>query len=56
MIALTGANKELIEQQIPQYFMYASKNGRSRWEVLGVEITIAPDSQNLLGCSFYKNK
>jgi len=54
MIALTGANKELIEQQIPQYFNYASQNGRSRWEVLGIEITISPDSSGLLGCSFYK--
>lgn len=54
MIGLTGANKELVEQQMPQYFNYASKNGRSTWEALGIEITIAPDSSNLLGCSFYK--
>ncbi|NYT46807.1 MAG: hypothetical protein H0A75_03360 [Candidatus Methanofishera endochildressiae] len=53
-ISLTGANKQLIEQQIPQYFNYASKNGRARWEALGVEITISPDSRGLLGCSFYK--
>ena len=54
MIALTGANKELIEQSMPQYFNYASQNGRSRWEVLGIELTISADSQGLLGCSFYK--
>lgn len=56
MIALTGANKELIEQLIPQYFNYASMNGRSKWEILGIEVTIGSDSQNLLGCSFYKKK
>jgi hypothetical protein len=54
MIGLTDANREIIEQQIPEYFNYASKNGKSKWKALGVEITIAPDSQNLLGCSFYK--
>ena len=31
-----------------------SANGRARWEALGVEITISPDSRGLLGCSFYK--
>lgn len=56
MIGLTRANKELIEQQMPQYFNYASKNGRSTWEALGIEITIAPDSSGLLECSFFKNK
>ncbi len=54
MIALTGANKELIEQSMPQYFNYVSQNGTSRWEVLGIELTISADSQGLLGCSFYK--
>ncbi len=54
MIALTGANKELIEQQIPQYFNYVSQNGSSRWNILGIELTISADSQGLLGCSFYK--
>ena len=56
MIALTGANRELIEQQIPQFFNYASQNGRSRWEVLGIEVTVAPDHRGLLGCDFYKPK
>lgn len=54
MISLTGANKELVEQHINQYFNYASLNGRSKWEALGIEVTISPDSQNLLGCSFFK--
>ena len=54
MIALTGANKKLIEQSMPQYFDYVSNNGSSRWKVLGIELTITPDSQGLLGCSFYK--
>ena len=54
MISLTGANKELIEQQIPQYFNYASNNGSTKWEALGVEVTITIDSRGLLGCSFYK--
>ncbi len=54
MISLTGANKELVEQHIYQYFNYASLNGRSKWEALGIEVTISPDSQNLLGCSFFK--
>jgi len=54
MIGLTGANKELVEQQMPQYFNYASKNGRSRWKALGIEITIHVDSDGLLGCDFYK--
>lgn len=56
MIALTRANKDLIEQQMPLYFNHASKNGRSTWEALGIEITIAPDSSGLLECSFFKNK
>lgn len=54
MIGLTGANKELVEQQMPQYFNYAAVNGRSTWEILGIEVTIAPDSSNLLGCKFFK--
>ena len=54
MIGLTGANKELIEQQMPMYFNYASSNGSSTWESLGIQITIAPDTSNLLGCSFFK--
>jgi hypothetical protein len=54
LISLTGANKQLVEQQIPQYFNHASQNGRTKWEALGVEITISPDSSGLLGCSFYK--
>ncbi|MGJ0456919.1 hypothetical protein NG782_09485 [Aliarcobacter cryaerophilus] len=56
MIGLTSANKELVEQQIIQFFNYASMNGRSKWETLGLQVTIAPDSQNLLGCSFLKLK
>ena len=56
MIALTGANKALIEQQIPQFFNYASQNGRSKWEMLGIEITVSPDSSGLLSCDFYKPK
>lgn len=54
MIGLTDANKELIEQQMPQYFNYAATNGRSTWEALGIEVTIAPDSSNLLRCKFFK--
>ena len=38
------------------FFDYASKNSSAKSEILGVEITIKPDSSNnLLGCSFYKN-
>lgn len=54
-IALTGANKQLVEQQISVFFNHASKKGRARWEALGVEITISPDSSGILGCSFYKD-
>lgn len=55
MIALTGADKSLVEEIMLQYFDYASINGRTRWENLGIEITISPDSMtNLLGCSFYR--
>ena len=55
-IALTNANKDLAEDIITQAFDYASKNGSAKSETLGVEITIKPDSSNnLLGCSFYKN-
>ena len=55
-ISLTNANKDLAESIITQAFDYASKNGSAKSETLGVEITIKPDSSNnLLGCSFYKN-
>lgn len=56
LIGLTDANKDLSEDIITQAFDYASKNGSAKSETLGVEITIKPDSSNnLLGCSFYKN-
>lgn len=56
LIGLTDSNKDLAEDIITQAFDYASKNGSAKSETLGVEITIKPDSSNnLLGCSFYKN-
>jgi len=54
LIAISGANKELAEQTITQYFNYASKNGAVRAEVLGIEMKVIPNSSGLLECGFYK--
>ncbi len=54
MIALTGANSELVEQSMQQYFNYASQNGATKWNHLGIEVKIIPNSNGLLGCEFYK--
>lgn len=54
LIAISGANKELAEQTITQYFNYASKNGDVRTEVLGIEMKVIANSNGLLECGFYK--
>ena len=53
--ALTNANKDLAENIMLQAFDYAIKNGSSKSEILGVEITIKPDNFNkLFACRFFK--
>ena len=54
-IGLTNANKDLAENIMLQAFDYAIKNGSSKSEILGVEITIKPDNFNkLFACRFFK--
>ena len=54
LIALSGANKELVEQIIVQNFNYASQNGSAISTALGVNMEIKPVSTGLLECSFVK--
>lgn len=54
-IALTNANKDLAEDIIAQAFSFASKNGSAKYETLGVEFKVVPDSMTgLLKCQFFK--
>ena len=56
LLGLTDANKDLVEDIIFQAFDYASKNGSSQTEVMGVKITVEPkrNNYNLLSCEFYQ--
>ena len=56
LIGLTDSNKDLAEDIITQAFDYASKNGSSQTEVMGVKITVEPkkNNYNLLSCEFYQ--
>ena len=55
MLALTDAKKNLIDELMTNTFIEASKTTKGiRGNVLGLEVSIVPDSQGLLGCSFYK--
>ncbi|MEM5557291.1 hypothetical protein AAHK07_02095 [Aliarcobacter cryaerophilus] len=56
LLGLTDANKDLVEDIIFQAFDYASKNGSSQTEVMGVQITVEPkkNNYNLLSCEFYQ--
>lgn len=55
LIGLTEANIDLAEDIIVQGFSHASKNGSAKYETLGVEFKVEPDSMTgLLKCRFYK--
>ena len=55
MLALTHEKKSLIEELMVSTFIEATKTTKGlRGNVLGLEVSIVPDSQGFLGCSFYK--
>jgi len=55
MIGITGANENLIEKTIFQYFDDAAKTQYGvKGNVLGIEVSIVPGYGGLLGCKFYK--
>ena len=55
MLALTNEKKSLIEELMVSTFIEATKTTKGlRGNVLGLEVSIVPDSRGFLGCSFYK--
>jgi hypothetical protein len=54
--SVSGIGSRYSQSIINDYFVYASTNGSTTWELNNVELTITPDSSSILECSFYISK